>query len=479
MFTDFYTQKKYKGVGVTDINGHKICIDDVIPIYRTPKGTIVSRFDPAIFHDAIYPNRILYAGISSTKELVVESAGRKYQFGLISADNNDAVLVINENGQEGRTATLEQALSIPNMVEHIPYGAVVHKSMLGKLPTRKYERFPHPKFDKTSYKECMKYGAISPTYLISEGKQYTFGVEAETYTGFIPPYVHRDLNIDCQYDGSVTDSSGHKDTGGEYTTGVLKGDMGFAHLYKICYEISKRCKVNNTCSIHVHLGNIIFNKEFVVLSYKLCESIEKELFNMMPESRRHREHCQPIKHLNINLKQRGIPYDILIDKYYDSIVKIISLGKAAGPNINKKFNHPAGRYCNYDRSTPRYWWYNLVPTLFNLKGEGNHTLEIRNHSATMDFIKIRNWILICMGIVSFVENHKREIIRSPSISIKTIMKTVYPNKGTYLSDYITNRTELFDRSIHGNQSEIENMEYDDNHNKNVIINPGIKKIVTL
>jgi len=477
MFTDFYTKQQYKGVGISDINGHKIYQGDAVQVYMAPKSVIVSKNDPNIIIDSIYPDRYLYPGITSIVELIVYANSKSYKCGYTASNNPDFVRTLSEDHKEGRAANLSQALAIPNMVEHIPSGMVVHQAIAHRLPAKKYERFPHPKFDKSSYKECMKYGAISPTYLISEGKQYSYGVEIETYTGYVPSYIRKDLNIDCQYDGSVTDSSGHKDTGGEYTTGVLRGDMGFAHLYKICYELSKRCKINNTCSIHVHLGDIIFNKEFVVLSYKLCESIEKELFDMMPESRRHREHCRPMKKLNINLKQRGIPYDILIDQYYDTIVKLISLGHSASKTINKHFNHPTGRYCNYDRSTPRYWWYNLVPTLFNLKGEGNHTLEIRNHSATLDFIKIRNWVLICMGIVSFVENHKREIIRSSSISVKSIMKIAYPNKGEYLASYIEKRTSMFTNVEQGRA--FEDREYEEKYNRNEIINPGIKQIVTL
>jgi hypothetical protein len=165
-----------------------------------------------------------------------------------------------------------------------------------------------------------------------------------------------------------------------------------------------------------------------------------------------------MKHLSINLKKRGIPYDIMIDRYYNEIVNIISLGKDPGPHINKHLNHPLGHYCNYDRSTPRYWWCNFVPALFNLKGEENHTIEIRNHNATLDFIKIRNWILICLGIVSYVDNFKTNIIYGrKNVSLSDVLLNTFPYKGKYLLGYVNQRTNLFMEN-----PDAEEREYKDN-----------------
>jgi len=443
MFVDFYTQLSHKGTGLTDHKGVKIHSDTVICLYGVNKSVIVSKFDPNTIIDVLYPDRYLYKGMPDIIELKVVMDKKEYSFGYTSEPQQNLIPVINENRVTSFVSSVDQLKDIPNIIEHFPSGHFCHKVLEKKLSIHPYEQFTHPKFDKASYKESMKFGSISPTNIISEGKPYSIGIEIETFSGYIPVWLRKNLNIDCQYDGSIRDANGNKDTGGEYTTGVLRGDNGFAHLYKIVYELSRRCKINNTCSIHVHLGNIIFNKEQTVLLYKVLECIEDELFSMMPASRRVREHCRPMKKLRINLKKRGVPYDILIDKYYDTIVKMVSLGQSAGPKINKSLNHPQGRYCNYDRSTPRYWWCNFVPALFNIKGPGNHTIELRNHSATLEFTKIKNWILICMGIVSYVENFKHDIIDNNNISLKEILYKTYPKKGKYLYSYVQDRKRLF------------------------------------
>jgi len=475
MYIDFYTKEAFKGSGVKDYQGNKINPTYAVKVSGFAKNLIASRHDPNIVPDAIEPKK--YVCTARSNELYAEAEGKVYRFGFTMVSTNELAMYYNEKGQSYFIGE-QQAKSIPNTIEHIESGCFCHKAVQKSIGGRKYERFSHPHVNKDSYQDCMKFGTISPTNLISEGKSYTFGVEIETYKGFIPTYVRRNLNMDCQYDGSIRNDKGEKDTGGEYTTGVLKGDNGFAHLYKICYELSRRCAINNTCSVHVHLGNIVFNKEFVVLVYKVLEDIEDELFSMMPPSRKVREHCQPMKKLKINLKKRGVPYDILINSYYKTIVKIVSLGRDLGPKINKEVNHPLGRYCGYDRGTPRYWWCNFVPTLFNIKGVGNHTIEIRNHSATMDFVKIKNWVLICMGIVSYVESHKSRILLGAKTSIHDIIKLTYPNKGAYLSKYIKDRTEYFNpEDPHVVTKEL--AEYAPGNNLNTVELQSIKQIVTM
>jgi hypothetical protein len=328
-----------------------------------------------------------------------------------------------------------------DFVESMKNGVFYYKEEPFNVRQKKYSRFGHPEI--SSKLDMFKFGMISPTNLIAEGKRYTFGIELETSKGFVPKRLRSELNIDCQYDGSIVDDKGQKDCGGEYTTGVLYGDNGFKHLYEIMYELSRRCEVNRSCSVHVHLGDITFNKETIVLMYKLYSMIEKEMFDIMPPSRRIREHCQPMRKYMFSLKKRGVPYDMLIDRYYNTIFEKISLGKKASKSVNKKLNHPRGRVCGWDRSTPRYWWVNFVPALFNVKGVDNYTIEVRNMNGSLSFDDVKKWILINMAIVSFVENNKRDIITKSSISLVEIMKAEYRYKSDMLIDFIEKRKAMF------------------------------------
>jgi hypothetical protein len=245
------------------------------------------------------------------------------------------------------------------------------------------------------------------------------------------------------YDGSIRDDNGNKHVGGEYVTGVLRGDNGLRHLYKIVLEISKRCSINKTCSIHIHVGSIVFNKELIISLWKLNQQLEDELYSMMPKSRLSREHCRKMKRVNFDFSKKNVSRDVLIDSYYNQIFEIVSIGKKPSKTVNKKFNHPAGDHCGFNTSTPRYWWLNFIPAMFNLKGEGNETIEFRMHSATLNFSKIKNWLLIVFGIVSVAENNQKFIFDNKDITLRDVMNLAYPSKGKYLSDYIDERKQLF------------------------------------
>jgi hypothetical protein len=100
----------------------------------------------------------------------------------------------------------------------------------------------------TRDKVLMEAGVESPTYIISEGLRHTFGVELETSGGRLYPYDFHNLNMRCVYDGSLKTDEGQA-IGGEYVTGVLKGDMGFSQLHKICKLLQRKCELNRKCGL--------------------------------------------------------------------------------------------------------------------------------------------------------------------------------------------------------------------------------------
>lgn len=446
---DYFSGKKLlKKNAAKDYAGRYI---DTSTKIKLIDNSIASPLDPDLVKDVMRPE-VLHLPIKQSRLVNVYYCENGKSVSGFSAYPDLAVPCLRTSSKI-LVRSVEDAIAL-GYEEDLTYGVVKQKGMVlsNVLDKPKYIRRNHTKFDM-DIRSRIKYGAYSPTNIISEGKSYSFGCELETCAGVVPNYISNNLNMDCQYDGSIRDDKGNKDQGGEYTTGVLRGDAGFKQLFQICNELSKRCKINNSCSVHVHLGDISFNKETVVLMYKLFQLIEDEMYSLVPPRRRTVGYCNPMKPININLAKRGIPYDVLIDKYYDQIVTLVSLGKKPSKAINKAVNHPAGRYCNYDRNTPRYWWCNFVPVLFNLKGVGNYTIEFRNHPITLDYIKIRNWVLLCMGIMSFVENNKREIVEAKAMSIFDVIKASYPGKGKYLTDYFKERQRLFATVANAEQEE--------------------------
>lgn len=140
-------------------------------------------------------------------------------------------------------------------------------------------------------------GTDSYTNIITENKPYTFGVEIETSGGNLGSLSHY-LNANCVRDGSIA--------AGEYITGPLFGDSGFAELRKLCYVLSKRTVVDRSCGVHVHLGNVSFSKDMLVYLLYLAYSIQDEIYSIMPESRGNNPYCRKIDSKIIKALSLGI-----------------------------------------------------------------------------------------------------------------------------------------------------------------------------
>lgn len=312
-----------------------------------------------------------------------------------------------------------------------------------------------------SQKYNINYGLESPTNIISEHKPYTFGVEIETVSGTIPPHIAHELNVSTSSDMScnIKEDLDNRDfgaSGAEYVTGVLIGDAGFAHLLKICNVVSEYTTVNKTCSVHVHLGNGNFNKADIVYLYKILQDIENEMFTLVPKSRASSVYAKRMKQLDIRLpiNECKDKYKIKIQREYNKIFKMITfLSSYSVPNssVNRKRNHPHGSRAGYDKKSPRYWWVNMLPLLYNAKREqlgrfknkaSNHTLEIRLHGASTNYAKIRNWILLCMAILNVAENYKHEVTKE-RITVEKLLRLSYPKKAEQLINYFKERSSYF------------------------------------
>lgn len=314
---------------------------------------------------------------------------------------------------------------------------------------------------KLLIKRDFDFGVRSNTFRIFEGLTNTFGVELETSSGRLSNKDVEGLNLRCEFDGSLRETPDQRKEdvlGGEYITGVLVGDAGMFQLQKICNTLAEKCKINNKAGVHVHVGGIKFTKENIVYLYILGLMLQDEIYQMLPASRRKNVYCRKIDELPLSINslkncKTSIAYDILIDEYYNKIFQYVSHGKTPDRNTNRKGNHPMGSKCGYNKDTQRYCWLNFVTALFNTKGNSKAiTLEFRNHSATLNYEKIKNWIKICFAFVSFAENHKNAIrnnfwvdknnIERP-IDLTTVVMATYPKSGKSLSNYIDTRKNKF------------------------------------
>jgi len=272
------------------------------------------------------------------------------------------------------------------------------------------------------------------------GMPYTFGVEIETSDGYLD--YQSDLNLKAVYDGSIN--------GKEYVTGCMSGNQGVDMLQKICERISDVCYVDSSCGVHVHIGGANFNRRFSILSIMLGVMLEKEIFSMLPKSRQKSSYCLfiPNKFYELRTVNKRL-YPRTHKKMLQLLAEYINIeGSEFNRTNNKKLAHPGGRY-----SSSRYKWLNLNNCSYTT---GPNTIEFRCHSASKDFTKIYNWLLICMCFVKYVENNSRQIIDSynkwistphgfkgDEVTLRDIVSEGLGKDANVLLEYINIRKEKF------------------------------------
>ena len=422
--------------------------------------------DPRVFKDAIYEglNIIIdeklsfdHYGVINPIYEDIDAKGNlincKYTVANIR-EYSSFVEVYNPNNKISEIAYIQESLIENNIfqfyyVENVNNGMFYRKD--GKYHAEFFNKETHTCYRKhknsSSFRDFCK--NKPKTYVKMLDKKYTWGVEIETSSGFLPSRLDKELFYSAVHDGSLRDENGSV-YGGEYVTDVLFGDLGLQNLKKLCNELSKRCMINKKCGVHVHIGDVTFNKESIILMYYLYSKLETQIFDMLPPSRRKNEYCRSLPKLFIDITQLNnvSSRDYLIDVYYDQIMRILSSGHSTNLKVNKKNDHPKGFKCGYDHSTARYCWVNFIPAVFNTRKNNIYTIEFRPHSATTSYNKIKNWLFICIALIDIVENHKKDIYANPNIKLQDIIRIVYPKNHIEINEYIEKRTNKFsDKSI--------------------------------
>lgn len=299
-------------------------------------------------------------------------------------NNLCTIIFKNSEGDIYHESVVYEDIPTEHYKECIQDGFFYHEDIFPKEPLQGiYRKVNAIKDCKTlSLNEQYKYGFKSPMFSRLEGKQYTFGVELETCLGVLPAYLDKELTYEAVHDGSLRDPDTGDVIGAEYVTGVLTGDTGLLQLKRLCFELTKRCKVNKRCGYHVHLGKPDgsgFNKQTIVFMYKLFRLVESEILSVLPPSRRNNEYCRRLGKIEINFKEEDfndmVEYKALIDKYYNEIVKFVGSTDSVSSSVNKKKEHPMGHKCGYNHGSARYCWANFVPTIFNTRGNGVYTIN--------------------------------------------------------------------------------------------------------
>lgn len=267
----------------------------------------------------------------------------------------------------------------------------------------------------------------------------SFGCEFEIAQGFLP------YNLQCRY-GVVPVRDGSLNGGSELVTIAMDGAKGLQTIINLADDLSKRALINLDCSLHIHFGNIGTDKLSIISLYKLCRSLQEELFTMFPyyktnpEGIKQKNYTKKLPKLNI-----GVLKDISKEAYeaylLDSWNKLFSFYAEKSVTLdtfNKKTReHPI--HNKWSRPS-RYCFMNFMNLFFTHR----HTMEARLSSATTNRDKVINWFLICNAIIRYSQRYAKDIItKEKTISLKEVLEiypTLHPNdsKAAFLSKYLHN-----------------------------------------
>lgn len=165
----------------------------------------------------------------------------------------------------------------------------------------------------------------------------------------------------------VTDASISGALGRELVSPVLQGSEGLKDFRKACKALrTAKAKVNKSCGVHVHLDANDYSIENFKTLIKNQYLIENQIDRIMANSRRSNQnrYCQGFR----NRHQQT---------FFNQIENCQTVQQLAGFFGSRYFK-------------------------LNLQSFQRHgTVEFRQHGASTNFLKIKNWILICARLVEF------------------------------------------------------------------------------
>lgn len=212
------------------------------------------------------------------------------------------------------------------------------------------------------------------------------------------------------YDGSLNSN------GVEFRSNAFNGDLLFNKIDDFLRVLNRSgFKIDKSCGLHIHI-KIPQSVEYLKKIAFFYQTYEPFFFNMLPDSRRDNFYCKNFSRMykSINLKDRN---------YYHIKSKVYNSKDKSFQDIVSKEKYNDSRYC----------WVNLHSVFYR------GTLEIRNHSGTLNADKIKKWLLIHLTCLEFLNRLPSEIIfRLPKNEM--LFLSLFPRE---LKEYIINRWQKF------------------------------------
>lgn len=167
----------------------------------------------------------------------------------------------------------------------------------------------------------------------------------------------------------VTDSSIRGNKGFELVSPILQGEVGITEMKKVC-EILQQCgaKVNSSCGTHVHIDAHSINLGSWKRIYINYARLEKVIDDFMPKSRKG----------NNNYYTKGFSTMTNFEEKISNARSLVEIDNFFGSRYFK----------------------------INPKSYARHnTIEFRQHSGTVEFEKISNWVRFLGNLITFSEGN--------------------------------------------------------------------------
>lgn len=207
----------------------------------------------------------------------------------------------------------------------------------------------------------------------------TFGVEIECYNCIRERLIERSAAKGLQvhsegynhrdnehYYKIVSDSSLRGNDTNEVVSPVLKGKKGLGSLKSLCDALAEiDAKVNVSCGLHVHIGIANMTDDHYVRIVRNYQAVETAIDSFMPVSRRgnNSRWCNTLK--NHDFSYCRTKFDVANEMRND-----------------------------------RYHKVNAVAF------ERHPTIEFRQHSGTVEYVKISHWVMFLAKLVEYSYEHE-------------------------------------------------------------------------
>jgi hypothetical protein len=233
-----------------------------------------------------------------------------------------------------------------------------------------------------------------------------FGVEFEAYN-VDKTTLNRALNsagINCEIEGYnhmtrrhwkiVNDGSLIGNNTFELVSPILVGEAGLRELEIVCRVLTEcGAKVNKSCGTHIHFDAVGFDLNTWKRIYINYFRLENTIDGFMPRSRRTNTFCESLKNIH---------------RFEPKIESCTTLNEIASVFSHRRY-------------------YKINPVSY----ARHNTCEFRQHSGTVEYIKISNWIKFLNNLVEYSKEN---------LVIEKTLESLNNFNDSSLVDYLKERT---------------------------------------